>query len=154
MFIATQLSEEEMIELVLNTFTDRAMYLQSLDVNSEGSYINKGEPITITDDSSQIKNTIVEAFRQTHASVVHFNYKEYCQYNENFLRRTRVNGVLNKCVYCLSALAILCALIGARLLSFLILILIIFCLAINRLFIDLGDTPIKLFEILGFKSVL
>lgn len=124
-----------------------------LEVNIEGSYIHKGSPILIGDDN-RLQNTIDEAFRRSHATITHFTYNDYCHYNENFLKRTRVNIFFNNASYCLTGLVVTCALMGAQLLSFVFLILLIICMTIARLLIDIGDTPIKLFDLLGLRPVL
>lgn len=122
MFVSTQLNETEMLELVLKTFTDRAAHLQSLDVNSEGSWIDKGNPIDLNTSGNHLDVVINDTFKKAHAKIIQFDLSDYYKYNEGFIKRVKFNQVVCKSVYVTSALVIIFSLIGAQLLAVLFLL--------------------------------
>jgi hypothetical protein len=86
------LSNEDLIEVQLQSLTDRIIYLDALVVNSEGSRIDKGQEITLgVADASELRkeNTIALTER------VKFDKSTYELYNDRFILRVKANKQLN-----------------------------------------------------------
>lgn len=154
MYAQTLLSEEELLTLALNTYVDRATYLNSLTVNSEGSYIDKNDYFTVVGDKSTAQNTINEGVRRAHAQSIHFTPSEYDQFNTSFVKRVQLNRFVTSTAFICTLIGTACLSFAWKIISVLFLIITVLLLVCSRLFIDMGDTPIKLVDALGSPSVL
>lgn len=145
-------SEEELMRLVLETYNDRAMYLNALEVNSEGSYIDKSDNLLVSNNVN-IVNAIDESLRQFHAKTIQFSKENFDLFNESFSKRIQLNKLLTNASKVCTVLGIACLALKWKAICVIFLVLTLLLLACSRFFIDLGDTPIKVYDYLGLKSV-
>lgn len=89
---ALVLSEDETMELYLESLVDRLIYLDALVVNSEGSRIDKGREINVNTGS---KYEMESAQNAGLAQRVKFDLQNYEAYNDRFMVRVNVNKYLN-----------------------------------------------------------
>ncbi|ATY70182.1 OrNV p74-like protein [Tomelloso virus] len=129
-FASVILSEDEIMELQLESLIDRLIYLDALVVNSEGSRIDKGTEINISTGSTYEMESAQNAGM---AERVKFNSENFEIYNDRFMSRVEINKYLN--YISASSVVISGILMVARLplLSFVAIIVALIVLAISRL---------------------
>lgn len=124
------LSEDEMLELQLESLIDRLIYLDALVVNSEGSRIDKGREINVNTGSTYD----MEAARNAGmAERVKFDPAEFHRYNDRFMVRVKLNKYLN---YISAASVLTSAVFGILqlpILAFIAIIIALIVLALSRL---------------------
>lgn len=98
---AVLLTEDEMLEVQIESLVDRLVYLDSLVVNSEGTRIEKGPLI---DPSGGNGSQLTEAQTQALAERVRFDAQTYAAYNRRFNLRVELANGTN--VAALSTLAV------------------------------------------------
>lgn len=117
------LTEQEILEIEVQSLFDIVVYLDALTVNSEGSRINKGESINLHDlNAAAIDSGITEAIAQ---NIVRWDSNTYAQYNSRFMNRVSANKTLN---YIAGGLFVLTGLMFA--IRLVLLALVLFILAV------------------------
>lgn len=87
------LTEEEILEIEVQSLFDTVIYLDALVVNSEGSRIAKGDLINVHDlNAANIESGITEAIAQ---NIIRWNPETYAEYNRRFISRIDANRTLN-----------------------------------------------------------
>lgn len=92
------LTKDELGQIELNTIIDKVIYLDALVVNSEGTRIDKGEPVNIvwTDEDELNKDQkLQEAYRESQTNGIRWNAVTFEQYNRKFTKRTEAVKYLN-----------------------------------------------------------
>lgn len=138
-FASTILSEEELLQIQVESLIDHLIYLDALVVNSEGSRINKGESL----DVSQVnQNDYNGAAQQGAAERVKWDSHSFAKYNERFMDRVTVNRTGNMIAIILFGVSAFCLIVRLNVLAIVALILCVVLLAIthlqvyNNLFVD------------------
>lgn len=128
------LTENEILEIEVESLFDTVLYLDALVVNSEGSRIHKGESINLHNlNASNIDSGITEAIAQ---NIVRWDAATYAEYNRRFISRVDANKKLN---YIAGGLLVFTGLMfAARLILFalILFILSILVLALAKLCIN------------------
>lgn len=91
-FIRTVLSQDEITESNIRSMFDVLIYLDALEVNSEGSRIDKGSEINLALGN---RNDLILAQNKGLASRVKFDPASFELYNERFMSRVDLNRYLN-----------------------------------------------------------
>lgn len=86
------LSEDELLEIQLESLIDRLIYLDSLVVNSEGSRIDKGREVNVNTGSTFELDAVKN---QANTERVRFNVENFEIYNDRFMTRVEANKYLN-----------------------------------------------------------
>lgn len=125
------LSEQEILEIQIESLLDRLIYLDALVVNSEGSRIDKGDHVNISDASKQD----VDAATQHGATAarVKWNSQNYAEYNDKFMDRVRLNRYGNYCATLLMLISSAFLMCRLPFLSIVFIIITIIVLALTRL---------------------
>jgi hypothetical protein len=90
--VGSLLTDDEILAIQMQSLIDRAIYLDALEVNSEGSRIDKGDTI---DYSHAINsNTENQTLAKSIVPIYKFDYDSYSLYNESFLTRVETNQKL------------------------------------------------------------
>lgn len=121
------LSEDELLEIQLESLIDRITYLDALVVNSEGSRIDKGNEIDVNAGN---QNAMDAAQTQGMAQKVHWNTQEYENYNRKFMARVDTNKYCN---YAAAAMILLSGIFAAARIPLLCIVFIIIALIIMAL---------------------
>lgn len=132
--VALVLSEDEIMEIQIESLMDRVIYLDALVVNSEGSRIDKGLEINVNTGS---KYDMDSAKNAGMAERVKFNLQNYEIYNDRFMSRVEVNKYLNYITASTVILSGVFLIAKMPLLSFVSIIIALITLAIAR--IELQD---------------
>lgn len=130
-FAALVLSEEEMLNIQVDSLLDRLVYLDSLVVNSDGARIEKGD--TIQMNGERVSAMIDAAHGQTMVQRMRFDPVSYDEYNKDFLTRVRINEYLNCSAFVCMTVAGACMFTGLYLLGVLFSLLTLVAFAIARL---------------------
>lgn len=134
------LTEDELLEIQIQSLTDRLIYLDALVVNSEGSRIDKGPQLNVANVK---RDDLYLASQRGIAERVKWNSEKYAQYNEKFLDRVRFNKYGNYTAIILLIITGVLALSPLKLLAMFFLIVSVIVLALvrfevhNDLFVDL-----------------
>lgn len=115
------LTPDEIASIQISSLYDRLIYLDALTVNSEGTLIDKGDNIDLTNLN---KNVVDEATTQAMAKRVRFNAADYEAYNKSFINHAKMN---NNILYVTGALYATSLLLFAIKFYILALFLIIIC---------------------------
>lgn len=150
-FVGLVLTQDEILALQIESFTDRLTYLDSLVVNSEGSRIDKGEEISMGDDQ---RTSDMEAARNRAMTdrVRRFDPESYAAYNRDFFARTRVNEWSNWAAGACCVVALGLGLLGLYLLAVFFLLLTLLILTAARLELQ-GDLAVETIRELKFAKV-
>lgn len=136
-------TEDELLKLQLTCMLEKAIYLDNLEVNSEGSVIDKRDIIIVSnsDYNALYDNESTRAL----ARRTRFDAGLYDEYNEDFIKRLRVNEVLTSASFVLASVSLITACLGLYVLAFFFVLLLLIGLTCNRLMV-LDDSAIKIFE--------
>ncbi|XP_026819560.1 uncharacterized protein LOC113558287 [Rhopalosiphum maidis] len=96
-------TDDEILQLQLIGIMEKSIYLDNLEVNSEGSFINKRDIILISD--SDFNLIYDKESKKALAGRTRFDLKTYESYNRDFLRRVRINKILNTASLTLASLS-------------------------------------------------
>lgn len=136
-------TEDELLKLQLTCMLEKAIYLDNLEVNSEGSVIDKRDIIIISNsDYNELYND--ESSRAL-ARRTRFDVGLYDEYNEDFVKRLRINKLLTNASFVLASISLITACLKLYVLAFFFVLLLLIGLTCNRLAI-LSDSAIKIFE--------
>lgn len=128
--VSLLLTEDEIMNVHVESLRDRITYLDALTVNSEGTRIEKGPTI-------EFDGVCVQAVEQEHARVmlerVRFDPESYAEYNRDFMTRVMINEYTNYGAMATSCLTGLCTAFGFHLLGVLFFLLTLVALAAARL---------------------
>lgn len=125
------LTEDEILEIQLQSLIESIIYLDALSVNSEGSRINKGEQIDLRDlNPANIESGITQTVAK---EIVRWNEDSYNTYNRPFLNRINLTRNCNAIAVVLFTLSGLMFIIGLILLALVLFILALTILIIARL---------------------
>lgn len=124
---AIVLSEDELLEIQLESLIDRITYLDALVVNSEGSRIDKGDEIDVNAGN---QNAMDAAQTQGMAQKVRWNTQEYENYNRKFMTRVDTNKYCN---YAAAAMILLSGIFAISRIPLLCIVFIIIALIIMAL---------------------
>lgn len=127
---ALLLSEDELMEIQLESLIDRLIYLDALVVNSEGSRIDKGKEVNVNTGS---KYDMESAQNAGLAQRVKFNVQNYEVYNDKFMVRVNVNKHLNYIAASSVVLSGIFMITKLPILALVALILAVIVLAFSRL---------------------
>lgn len=120
--INTVMTSDEIMELQLESLIDRAIYLDALEVNSEGSRIDKGDTV---DYSNAINsNTENQTLSESIVPIYKFDMTSYNAYNETFLTRIQTNQKLVNLSIILLGIPIVVLGFGFTLVSIVVLVLV------------------------------
>lgn len=132
--MAKLLTEDEILEIQLQSLLDTVLYLDALTVNSEGSRINKGTLIDLRDlNQDNIESGITKSIAQ---EIVRWDDNSYHNFNERFLTRVDLNRTLNYVAVGLMAMSALILFARLTLLAIVVFILAVLVLATGRLAIS------------------
>ncbi|XP_025196789.1 uncharacterized protein LOC112595705 [Melanaphis sacchari] len=90
MLCSKLLTKQEILEITMSRLTNQLIYLNALVVNSEGSIIDKEDPVYF-EESTESQKMLEESYTQNTAKHYHFNSRQYREYNENYLKRVITN---------------------------------------------------------------
>ncbi|UDM55349.1 P74 [Phenacoccus solenopsis nudivirus] len=138
------LTKEELLTISMSSILDNLIYLNALVVNSEGSLIEKGEPIYQEKANDAVEKTVVE----TTAKSYRFDSRKYREYNENFLKRVYANRVITYVVTAIATATVSLTLCGLNMVAFILLFFVVLLSAISRFWI-LSSLPLQIFDSLG-----
>lgn len=134
-FAALVLTEEELLDVQVESLRERVAYLDALDVNSDGARIDRGE--TIRFDGAHA-TMIEEAHRRAMVERLRFEPSSYDDYNRTFLARVRDNGYANVGAAVCAVAAVGSAALGMRALCALFALVAFVALAFARLHLVYG----------------
>lgn len=130
------LTEDEILEIELESLTDTITYLDALVVNSEGAVIDKGDYVNL----NGTKTEITIASNISLAKRVRFNEKDFNEFNKNFLFRVQINKYLNY----LNAFLLICSGITLLFGLYILALFLIFCTLLGYSFarLELADDQV------------
>lgn len=136
-------TEDELLQLQLTSMLEKAIYLDNLEVNSEGRVIDKRDIIIVSksDYNALYENESTRAL----ARRTRFDARMYDEYNKDFTNRYRINELLANVSITLASLCLLTACLGLYVLTFFFVFLLLLGLTCCRLSV-LGSSCIKIFE--------
>lgn len=141
-------TEDEILQLQLTGMLEKAIYLDSLETNSEGAVIDKRDIIILSNSDFDVLYD--DESNRALARRVRFDRDLYDRYNCDFLRRVNANRVLSAASSSLAAIAIITACFRLYALAFFFIFILLICLALGRFAIHGGDSVIKLSEHVGW----
>lgn len=136
-------TEDELLQLQLTSMLEKAIYLDNLEVNSEGSVIDKRDIIIVSksDYNALYDNESTRAL----ARRTRFDAQMYDEYNKDFATRYRINVLLANASVTLASLCLITTCLGLYVLAFFFVFLLLLGLTCCRLSV-LGSSCIKIFE--------
>lgn len=140
MLVRSILTEDEILEIQIQSLTDRLVYLDALVVNSEGSRIDKGQPLNV---STIGRDNLTVASQRGITERVKWDNTKYARYNEKFLDRVRFNKYGNYTALVMMIVTMILAISPLKMLALFFLVLTVIVLALVRyevyddLFVDL-----------------
>lgn len=137
-------TDDEILQLRLIGMMEKSIYLDNLEVNSEGSFINKRDIILISD--SDFNLIYDKESKKALANRTKFDLETYESYNRDFLRRVRINRILNTTSLTLASLSVLAACFSLYILAFLFIFILLACLTLSRFTVHGGNSVIKISE--------
>ncbi|KAE9522049.1 hypothetical protein AGLY_017569 [Aphis glycines] len=155
-FVGTVLTDNERISLQIQSFTEIAIYLDSLDVNSSGQVIDRDDTIRISsDDRSKydLEASLNRSYARSLVKLSTFDRNDYDNYNGKFLRRVAVNGTCNKIVIGVTVGVLASVFLGVHLITFLCALVLVAVLALNRHTVT-DDTFIKLHDLVSRTAIV
>lgn len=134
-------TEDELLKIQLTCMLEKAIYLDNLEVNSDGHVIDKRDIIIVS-------NSDYNALYETESTRVlaqrtRFDIARYREYNEDFVNRTRINKLLTNVSVALAAISVFSACLKMYVLAFFFILLLLIVLTCNRLLV-IGDSAIKI----------
>lgn len=146
------LSEQEILEIQLESLIDRLIYLDALVVNSEGSVIDKGETVnTSTLSETDVRTTTQAAI----VNRVKWSAESFDRYNDKFVDRTTVNRYGNIAATILGVITGFFFITNLKFIALIFLILSVCMMALTRLslytnlFVDLVHKYIHKYDVDG-----
>lgn len=127
---STILTDDEILEIQIESFLDTIIYLDALVINSEGSRIDKGDEFPVNQLNS---NDILDTSTRAHAKQFRMDNDTYDTYNHAFLNRVKLNNYLNKFSLFMIGLSGSFYLLQLPLLCIFCIIIAVILLAISRL---------------------
>lgn len=124
------LSQEERITIEIESLFDQLIYLDALVVNSEGSLIDKGEPLVIVPRAEHLDDFIRQ---KRNANRFHFDHDEFEEYNKKFLLRATINKYLNFIATIFVCSSVVCFFLSLYILFITLAILALIIFSINRI---------------------
>jgi hypothetical protein len=131
--VNTILDESEVMELYVLGLVERAIYLDTLDVNSDGQMIDRSDIIYINDEYDvKLQESLNNAYIKALVKRSTFDSKEYENYNKRFLQRIDINETCNKILMCSVIGMFSCIFIGIHILTCICSIIIVVTLTLSR----------------------
>lgn len=126
------LSKDEITELSLNTFTWTLEYLEALEVNSEGSRIDKGILIAFNVTSNELESQLNIETAQLNI----YTPDDFINYEQMFMNRVRLTGVLQIIGITTCTVGIILIALQLHMLALLIILIGLFILMVSKLNMD------------------
>lgn len=131
--VNTILDENELMELQVLGLVERAIYLDTLDVNSDGQLIDRSDIIYINDENDvKLQESMNDSYIKALVKCSTFDSKEYENYNKRFLRRIDINGTFNNILMCSVIGMFSCIFIGIHMLTCICSIIVVVTLTLSR----------------------
>lgn len=131
------LSDDEVMSIRNETFFERMIYLNALEVNSEGTRIDKGEIVHVSGEYREVElNTAINKITAKQHNLDHIDLKLY---NDRFILRVRLNKYLATMSMLTAIISVALVFAGFNFLGFLLLLFFIILLVIASLSILVDD---------------
>lgn len=146
--VNTVLDERELMKIHVLGLIERSIYLDSLDVNSDGQLIDRSDIVHINDGRDvRLQESLNDAYIKAMVKRSKFDSKEYENYNKRFLQRIDINYTCNTIALC-SVVGIFAFLsVGMHILTFVCSLMLVAILTLNRHAV-VDDTFIRLHDLL------
>jgi len=138
------LTKDELLQISMESMFDQLIYLNALVMNSDGSLIDKGDPVY----SKKPKDDALEISTLSNAQRFRFSATQYRSYNEDYIKRVISNGLLANALHFTAVSSIVSIAIGFYTLALLGLLVCIVLAACTRLSL-IEDITKKVFANLG-----